>query len=325
MRRNALFTALGLAFACAPFALGDAAANVIYSASFNGTAANGWSLSTTDSTPNGAAITLNHADATATGGFHASAVDEGFTSNQTNRIANIQQLLTTATWQASTATEIEQRGWVFETRLRVNKAGGSTNGTDILRPFLGFGVRGEAGIGKSVWVELHARHSNATPTSGFQWGLPGGNDTGTSNRFGSHTIVDPVAWNLAENRGLTANVNAPDNNANAVTADGLWHTFRIEKYKNDLDQTVVTFYFDGEAIQTRLYSQFADDGGAMNTQAPEVIQGFATGTPNTVDVDIDYINFTIYDTLAIPEPSSLALLGMMGLCGLGVVRRRKSA
>ncbi len=97
--------------------------------------------------------------------------------------------------------------------------------------------------------------------------------------------------------------------------DNAWHTYRLVKALDGQGQTKVFVYLDDSLIYAQDYEALASDEG--NT----LIQGFASMTPTTGTVAIDYISFAVYDSMdVIPEPASLALLVGGGVL---LTRRRR--
>lgn len=182
------------------------------------------------------------------------------------------------------------KGWVFEIELEF-LAGNSqtTNGTGD--QFAYFGVRSENDAGKTVWVGLN----EDTNQIGFirDNGGPAGNFYTT---------------------GLKASLDVA-----SMIGDGNYYNFKIHKYDN-AGNTTIDVFMDGSLVLSGLYSSLEDDVAGR----PD-IQGFASATPvPSSQVNIDYVNFTLYDNLteSIPEPSSAA---MIGLAGFGLLLRRRRA
>lgn len=72
---------------------------------------------------------------------------------------------------------------------------------------------------------------------------------------------------------------------------------------------------------------FTGGDGTFNGRVDElvlVISGVQGGLGSTVEVDFDYFAFTSGGPISVPEPTSLALLGL-GLAGMGISRRKKKA
>ncbi len=156
------------------------------------------------------------------------------------------------------------KGWVFEIEFEILQGQASSGGV----PFAMFGVRSENGAGKQAWIGLS-------------------NDGGTSElgRIGfvnSSAVFD----------GATA-----DLNVDGLIGDGLYHNFRIYKYDKD-GTTTLDVFFDGELVLSRTYSTLPADIDIAD------IQGFVSGTPVPLsEVNIDFVNFTLYDNLTESAPS----------------------
>jgi hypothetical protein len=179
------------------------------------------------------------------------------------------------------------KGYVFEIELEFlqgdSKAGGG---------FAYFGVRSENDTGKQAWITLS------------EDGGTGGNGqigfSNSNNNFYTTGSLTPV-----------------DLDVDSLIGDGQYHNFKIYKY-DKAGTTVVEVYMDGGFLFGADYADLDDDLNVVD------VQGFASSTPTPLSqVNVDFINFDLYDNLtesAVPEPGSLALLGLGGLL---IARRRR--
>jgi hypothetical protein len=151
------------------------------------------------------------------------------------------------------------KGWFFEIELEILQGQASGGGV----PFALFGVRSENEAGKQVWV-----------------GLSNDGGTGDLGRIGF------INGSATFYTGSTE-----DLNVDGLIADGQYHNFKIYKYDSG-GTTTVDVFMDGSLVLTRAYSTLVDDGTATD------VQGFVSGTPVPLsEVNIDFINFTLYDNL----------------------------
>jgi len=159
------------------------------------------------------------------------------------------------------------KGWVFEIELKILQ--GDTGAGSSHDAFAYFGVRSENGAGKEVWVGLTEDGGAGSGRIGFIGDAGNANFTGT-----------PADLNVA-----------------GLIGDGQYHNFKMHKYDN-AGTTTVDVFMDGSLVLTTPYSALDDDVLAAGT-----IQGFASATPAPLsEVNIDFINFTLYDTLTESVP-----------------------
>jgi len=182
------------------------------------------------------------------------------------------------------------KGWVFEIELELLAGESQTANGDH---FVNFGVRSENDAGKTSWIGLNE----------------------ISNQIGFVRDNGGPAGEFYASSSLRADLDVA-----SMIDDGNYYNFKIHKYDN-AGNTTVDVFMDGSLVLSGLYSDLEDDGAGRAD-----IQGFGSATPvPSSQVNIDYVNFTLYDNLTestpIPEPSSL-LLALVGL-GLLAARRRR--
>jgi len=181
------------------------------------------------------------------------------------------------------------KGWVFEIEIEILQG----NDSSIANPFAAFGVRSENGAGKQAWL-----------------GLSNNGGTGGLGQIG---FLD----SSAKFQGATS-----DLNVDGLIGDGQYHNFKMHKYDNG-GITTIGVFMDDSLVHTQAYSTIDDDVNTVD------IQAFASATPVLLsEVNIDFVNFTLYDTLTesdpIPEPATMTLLAIGGFSVL-LKRRRGRA
>jgi hypothetical protein len=155
------------------------------------------------------------------------------------------------------------KGWVFEIEMKILQGDGISGS----RAFACFGVRSENEAGKQAWIGLHD---------------DGG--TGETGRIGF----------LDANGALTAN--SASLNVDDLIGDNQYHNFKIHKYAKG-GTTTMDVLLDGAVVLSVPYASLADDPVAVD------IQGFASSTVIPLcEVNIDFINFTLYDNLIESTP-----------------------
>lgn len=171
------------------------------------------------------------------------------------------------------------KGWVFEIEIKF-LAGVSESATGV--GFANFGVRSENEAGKAAWVGLNEKANSSTGLIYFA-------------------------------NANTAAVSSPSAplNVGSLIAGGKYHNFKLYKYDNK-GTTTVDVYMDGLLVLTTPYSAIGDDQPAAD------IQGFASGTPvPSSQVNIDFINFTLYDNLIASAPPPALVLADINADGTG--------
>jgi PKD repeat protein len=157
------------------------------------------------------------------------------------------------------------KGWVFELEMEILRGDGILSQGS--RAFACFGVRSENGAGKQAWIGLH--------------------DDGGADDKGRIGFLD-------SNGLLTTNSASLD--VDGLIGNGKYHHFRIHKYDQG-GTTSVDVFMDGALVLSAPYASLLEDAAVAD------IQGFASSTPIPLcEVNIDFINFTLYDNLIDSAP-----------------------
>lgn len=98
--------------------------------------------------------------------------------------------------------------------------------------------------------------------------------------------------------------------------DGLFHTYRVEKFEDDGDFFIQVFV-DGDPQ----FGMPLDYSALVNQSDVNNGIGYFSSTPGLSNIDIDYLNLNI--TLAsVPEPQSLAIWGLVVCASVGMYWHR---
>lgn len=159
------------------------------------------------------------------------------------------------------------KGWVFEIELEI-LAGASSS---VNQGFAFFGVRSENEAGKQAWIALND-----------QGGTGGSGRIGFASSSTATFIGTPVDYDV-----------------DSLIGDGQYHNFKIIKY-DDGGTPTVDVYLDSSLVLSSDYSSLPNDVSSAD------IQAFASSTPTpSSQVNIDRINFTLYDNLLEAKPSDV--------------------